>query len=58
MKRIKYFIAFLKKKFFFGGLKGLGLGDYPKVPYWKIVKGGQSGEGVWFGLLVVHFIRL
>ena len=44
VKRVKYFVASLKK-IFFGGSKGLGLRVYPKAPYWKIVKGDQSRGG-------------
>ena len=46
VKRVKYFVASLKK-IFFESSKGLGLGVYPKAPYWKIVKGDQSGGLVW-----------
>ena len=57
MKRIKYLIASLKKNFL-GGPKGLGLGAYPKVPYWKIVKGDQSRGLVWaLGCSLYSFIK-
>ena len=44
-EKSKYLVSSLKN--FFRRSKGLGLGVYPKAPYWKIVKGDQSGGLAW-----------